>query len=69
MTSTGYFIAIVTIIIVDFILGKRLSYLNAKSWKPELPEELKSYYDPAKYSKAQHYHKAQTKVRFNYLFS
>ncbi len=56
------FVIIVLFIILDFLLERILSYLNAKSWTKNLPDQLKGLYDNEKYQKAQAYDKANTKL-------
>ncbi len=52
------FILIITFLVVDYLLGRWLDYLNSLSWSNELPEELKGIYDAEKYKKSQDYLKA-----------
>jgi len=63
--------AILTIILViisaDYIFEQVLDFMNMKSRKTELPDEIKSFYDEEKYSKSQRYHK--TLSRFSFLTS
>ncbi len=52
---------IIGILLVDFLVERGLSFLNAKNVKSELPESLKDLYDPAEYAKQQRYFKANQK--------
>ncbi len=52
---------IIGILLVDFLIERGLSYLNARNVKSELPELLKDLYDPAEYAKQQRYFKANQK--------
>jgi len=61
MAQTLFYI-IIAIIIFKFIFSRTLSYLNSKSWKNEVPEEMKDLYDAEKYQKAQDYAKANKQI-------
>ncbi len=61
------FIAIIVILIVDFILGRTLSYLNSQSAKKPIPALLEGIYDEEKYKKQQSY--LQVNTRFGLLTS
>ena len=60
MANTIFWI-IIAIILFDFIFEKVLDYLNSKSMKETLPEELKGIYDAEKYAKSQQYEKVNSK--------
>jgi len=60
MANTIFWI-IIAIILFDFIFEKVLDFLNAKSMKETLPEELKGIYDAEKYAKSQQYEKVNSK--------
>jgi len=60
MANTIFWI-IIAIILFDFIFEKVLDFLNAKSMKETLPEELKGIYDAQKYAKSQQYEKVNSK--------
>ena len=55
MTPQFLFYLIVGILSFNYLLGRLLSYLNDKSFKSELPDELKGIYDEKKYKKSQEY--------------
>lgn len=61
MAQTLFFV-IIGIIIFEFLFSNYLSYLNAKSWKSEVPDEFKDLYDAEKYQKAQDYAKARKQL-------
>ncbi|TJY36287.1 M48 family metallopeptidase [Pontimicrobium aquaticum] len=55
MTSTTLFYIIIGIIIINFIIDKILSSLNAKHFNDVLPAELQDVYDTNEYKKSQNY--------------
>jgi STE24 endopeptidase len=57
------YIAILTIVILDFFLERVLEYLNRTRWSEVLPAELNGIYDSEKYRKSQQY------LRVNHNFS
>ncbi|MFO7614186.1 MAG: M48 family metallopeptidase [Bacteroidales bacterium] len=57
------FYAILTIVILDFLLERLLDYLNRTYWSDELPAVLRDIYDPDRYKKSQQY------LRTNHRFS
>ena len=63
MTSTTLFYIIIGIIILNFIIDKILSSLNAKHFNDQLPPELQDVYDEEEYKKSQEY------KAVNYRFS
>jgi len=48
---------IISLIVFDFVFDKVLDFINSRSWKDEIPDELKDHYDQEKYSKAKEYHR------------
>jgi STE24 endopeptidase len=60
MANTIFWI-IIAIILFDFIFEKVLDFLNARSMKETLPDELKGIYDAGKYAKSQQYEKVNSK--------
>ena len=50
---------ILALFIWEFIFSKTLDYLNSKSWKESLPDELKDIYDEEKYAKSMKYEKTK----------
>jgi STE24 endopeptidase len=55
------FIAILVIVILDFILERILDFLNTTRWTEDLPAELEGIYDSEKYRKSQQYLKTNHK--------
>jgi len=58
MEAQSILILLLSILTFDFLFNKILEYLNIKSMKPELPEEVKGIYDEEKYKKSIAYAKA-----------
>ena len=52
-----YFYIILGVIVLDFIWGQYLAFLNRQRMTSELPEELKGIYNPEEYAKQQAYQK------------
>ncbi len=67
MTSTILFYIIIAIIIINFIVDKILSTLNAKHFNDALPIELQDVYDKDEYKKSQAY--KATNHRFSNITS
>jgi STE24 endopeptidase len=67
MSSNLLLTIILTIVILEFALERLLDYLNLKSQRESLPNELKGIYDEEKYKKSLSYHAEQT--RFSFLTS
>ena len=67
MTSITLFYIIIGIIIINFIIDKILSSLNAKHFNDELPPELQDVYDEDEYKKSQTY--KATNYRFSNITS
>lgn len=61
MEASTILILLLAILSFDFAFSKVLEYLNIKSMKEELPEEVKDIYDAEKYSKSIAYAKANNK--------
>jgi len=55
---------ILVIITVDFFFDQGMEWLNLKSQKDEIPNEMKGFYDEEKYQKSQEYQRANTKFSF-----
>jgi len=62
MSASVLFYCIITILVVEFLLGRYLDYLNAKSWTNDIPSELTDLYDQEKYQKAQNYSKENKRL-------
>lgn len=67
MTSQTILYLILGIITFSYLLNQLLDYLNLKSRKSELPDDIKSFYSEEKYAKSQEYHK--TLSNFSFLTS
>lgn len=61
MEAKNILILLLAILSIDFLYNKILEYLNIRSMKPELPEEVKDIYDAEKYKKSIAYAKANNK--------
>ncbi len=61
MEAKGILILLLAILSFDFIFNKILEYLNIKSMKEELPDEVKGIYDEEKYKKSISYARANNK--------
>lgn len=61
MTEHTLFIILLSIISFDFILERVLSYLNRKSAKKKIPEELEGICDKEKYAKSQEYNRVNSR--------
>ncbi|MCH2490912.1 MAG: M48 family metallopeptidase [Flavobacteriales bacterium] len=59
MNPTSLFYLLIGILILNFIVDKTLSYLNAKHYNDPIPEPLKDVYDTDEYRKSQEYKKEQ----------
>ena len=67
MDANSILILLLIILSFDFLFNKVLEYLNIKSMKSELPDEVKGIYDEEKYKKSIAYAKANN--RFGLLTS
>ncbi|MDR0864009.1 MAG: M48 family metallopeptidase [Candidatus Symbiothrix sp.] len=56
-----YFYIIITVVVLSFVWGEILSYLNRKRMSPEIPEELKGIYNPEEYARQQSYQKENSR--------
>lgn len=61
MEAKSILILLLAILSFDFIFNKVLEYLNIRSMKEELPDEVKDIYDEEKYKKSIAYAKANNK--------
>lgn len=55
---------IVGIVSISFVTGQVLEYLNLKAMRPDVPDEVASFYDREKYRKSQEYHREITRFSF-----
>src|SRR5688572_28641064 len=62
MKPQTIFYIILGIIVFNFLLERILAYLNQKNWNPNLPEELKAFYDADLYAKSEQYHKEKNRL-------
>ena len=58
MTSDQILYLIIAFVVFEFMFGKVLDFLNAKSWDQKLPSIVEGLYDSEKYAKAKAYAKA-----------
>lgn len=61
MTPKHLFYCIIGIILLSFVLGQILDYLNARHFDDPIPQELNDVYDTETYRKSQDYKKANFK--------
>lgn len=59
MTPQIILLAIVVILIAEYLLESYLSFLNLRTWKKELPSELRSFYNREQYVRGHKYHREQ----------
>ncbi|MBL6876300.1 MAG: M48 family metallopeptidase [Chitinophagales bacterium] len=57
MTANNLLLIIICFVVLEFIFGKVLDFLNSKSWSNPLPRLVEDLYDKDKYSKAKNYAK------------
>jgi STE24 endopeptidase len=67
MTPSTLLLVLVGIICFDYVLDRAFDLLNLSRMRPELPPELKAFYDEEKYSRSQKY--LREKSRFALLVS
>lgn len=58
---------IVGIVVVSFVFGQVLEYINLKAMRTDIPADVAAFYEKEKYEKSQRYHKEVT--RFSFLSS
>ncbi|WP_031425334.1 M48 family metallopeptidase [Flavimarina sp. Hel_I_48] len=61
MTPEILFYYIIAVIVINFIVGESMKYLNARHFDDPVPQELKDVYDTETYRKSQDYKKANFK--------
>lgn len=64
MTSVELLYLIIGIVLADYIFDQILDFLNLKSSKSELPQNLNGLYPPEEYAKSQNYLKTRSKFSF-----
>ena len=57
MTANTLLLIIICFVVLEFIFGKVLDFLNSKSWSNPLPRLVEDLYDKDKYNKAKNYAK------------
>lgn len=57
MTANILLLIIISFVVLEFIFGKVLDFLNSKSWSNPLPTLVEDLYDKEKYNKAKNYAK------------
>ncbi|HYC86867.1 MAG TPA: M48 family peptidase, partial [Chryseosolibacter sp.] len=57
-------IIIISIVVVSYIFDQVLDYLNLKAQRPDIPDEVASFYDRTKYLKSLSYHRDLTRFSF-----
>ena len=62
-----YYIIIISVVVVSFVWGEILAFLNRSRMSPKIPEQLKGIYNPEEYARQQNYQK--TNSRFGALTS
>ena len=59
--ATVFFVFILSVIVLEYILGLVSKKLTISSFRTELPDEFRGFYDDEKYSKSQEYTRANLK--------
>ncbi len=62
MTKEFWLSLIIGFLVFEFIFNKVLSYLNSKTWKNEIPDEMKEFISEENYLKAKAYRKENGKL-------
>lgn len=57
LTEQHILITLLVIVALDFLLERTLDFLNSKSSRKEIPQELTGIYDSEQYAKSQAYHR------------
>lgn len=60
-------ILLLVILTVHFVTGRLLEFLNLRSLRSDLPEEVSAFYDPERYKRSTAY--TRTNIRFGFLTS
>mgnify|MGYP000008448955 CR=1 FL=1 len=60
MTANSLLLVIISFVVLEFIFGKVLDFLNSKSWSNPLPKLVQGLYDKEKYNQAKNYAKEIT---------
>lgn len=61
-SPTFILVLIIAFVLIEFIFGKVLDFLNAKSWNSDLPKIVEGLYNEEKYEKAKSYAQANGRV-------
>ena len=67
MESSIILILLLVILSVHFVTDRVLEFLNLRSLRADLPEEVSAFYDPERYERSTAY--ARTNIRFGFLTS
>ncbi len=64
MQAQTILLVIIGIVVVSYLFGQFLEYLNLQAQRKEIPAEIASFYDKEKYLKSLDYHREQTYFSF-----
>ncbi len=64
MSADSIFILIISITVISYLVEQLLDYMNLKSQRSEIPEEMKGFYDEEKYRKSLEYQNTQSRFSF-----
>lgn len=63
LSASILFKLIIGILVLDFLIGKCLGFLNAKTWSNAMPDELREFYeDEEEYQKAKNYNREYKRI-------
>ena len=69
MTANTLLLVIISFVVLEFIFGKVLDFLNSKSWSNPLPKLVQGLYDKEKYNKAKNYAKVVMLILLRFLIT
>ncbi len=64
MTSQTILLLIIGIVIISYLFSQFLEYINLRSQRKDIPDEIASFYNKEKYLKSLDYHREQTYFSF-----
>lgn len=64
MSPETILVIILLIVVVSYVFDQVLDYINLKAQRPDIPEEVASFYDRNKYTKSLAYLREQTRFSF-----
>ena len=64
MSPETILVIILLIVVVSFVFDQVLDYINLKALRPDIPDEVASFYDRDKYTKSLAYLREQTRFSF-----